>query len=116
MVDPVDIVEKVVGLHAVLDHHAPQSGAVAPVEILLFAEGIVIAEPEKLSDVAADAPVDLLPQIEMMRIEGVVEVEHPGLDMREVARAPPSLLRLRGGSSEGGPPSLPRLSGRGREG
>ena len=35
---------------------------------------------EEIRDELADAVVDLLPEIEVVRIERVVEVEHPGLD------------------------------------
>ncbi len=61
-------------------------GAVAPVVILLQPERLVMGDFEKIDDVVADALVDLLPQIEMMRIKRVVEIEHPGLDMAESAR------------------------------
>ena len=38
---------------------------------------------EIAGDEVADAPIDLLPKIEVMRIERVVEIEHPGLDVGE---------------------------------
>ena len=41
---------------------------------------------QEVRDVVADALVDLLPEIEVMRIERVVEIEHPGLDAAEAAR------------------------------
>src|SRR5260370_42660766 len=86
MVDLVDEIEKIVGIHPVLDHHAPHSGAVASVEILLLAEGIVIGGVEEFGDVVANALVDLLPEVEVMRIERVVEIEHPGIDMSKGPR------------------------------
>jgi hypothetical protein len=39
-----------------------------------------------LADEFADTRIDLLPQIDVMRIERVVEIEHPGVDMVEGAR------------------------------
>src|SRR5262249_31097976 len=81
MIDLMDEIEKIVGIHPVLDHHAPHGGAVAAVEILLLAEGIVMSGAEELGDVVTNALVDLLPEIEVMRIEGVVEIEHPGIDV-----------------------------------
>ena len=42
---------------------------------------------QKADDVIADAHVDLLPEIEMMRIKRVVEIEHPGLDVFETGFA-----------------------------
>jgi hypothetical protein len=38
---------------------------------------------EQADDVVADAHIDLLPQIQMMRIERVVEIEDPGRDTPE---------------------------------
>jgi hypothetical protein len=85
MVDLVDEVEKIVGLHAVLGHQPAHRGAVAPVIVLLQPERLVVADIQKPRDVVADAPVDLLPEIEVMRIERVVEIEDPGGDLREAA-------------------------------
>jgi hypothetical protein len=39
---------------------------------------------QEIDDVIANANVDLLPQIEMMRIKRVVEIEDPGLDALEI--------------------------------
>ena len=86
MVDLVHEVEIVVGLHAVLGHQPAHGGAVALVIVLLHAEGLVVRHFQKIGDVVADALVHLLPEIEMMRIERVVEIEHPGLDVAEAAR------------------------------
>src|SRR5207245_4794128 len=60
-------------------------GAVATVEILLLAEGFVMGGVEEFCDVVANALVDLLPEVEVVRIERVVEIEHPGLDVSEGA-------------------------------
>ena len=86
MIDLVHIGEVVVRVHPVLGHHPAHRGAVAAVIVLLHAERLVAAHLEEVGDVAADAFVDLLPQVQVMRIERVVEVEHPGRDMGESAR------------------------------
>ena len=86
MIDLMHVVEVVVRLHAVLDHQAAHRGAVALVVVLLQPERLLVGDLEEVRDVVADAAVDLLPEIDVMRIERVVEVEHPGLDMVEDAR------------------------------
>src|SRR5262249_46333160 len=60
-------------------------GAIALVVILLEPERVIVADLEELGDVIADALVDLLPEIDVMRVERVVEIEHPGFDLGEVA-------------------------------
>src|SRR5262249_45018934 len=40
---------------------------------------------EEVHDVVADALVHLLPEIDVMRVEGVVEIEHPRFDVAERA-------------------------------
>src|SRR5690348_14915449 len=87
MVDLVNELEKVVGLHAVLGHEAAHGGAIALVIILLDAERLIFADLEEIRDERADSVVDLLPEIEIVRIERVVEVEHPGFDRAERARS-----------------------------
>jgi len=44
-----------------------------------------VRDRQKLRDVVADALVHLLPEIDVMRIERVVEIEYPGLDLPEIA-------------------------------
>src|SRR5439155_6497240 len=39
------------------------------------------------ADELADPDIDLLPQIDMMRIQRVVEIEHPGVDIGEGAES-----------------------------
>ena len=86
MVDPMHEVEIVVGTHAVFGHHSAHGRAVAPVIILLQAERFVFRDLQKIRDVGADALVHLLPEIEVMRIERVVEIEDPSFDIAEIAR------------------------------
>jgi hypothetical protein len=52
--------------------------------ILLQPKRLVVRDLEEIDDVITNANVDLLPQIEMMRIKGVVEIEDPGLDGPEI--------------------------------
>ena len=86
VVDLMDELEIVVGLQAVLGHQAAHGGAVAAVIILLQAEGFVLRHAKISRDVVANAFVHLLPKIEVMGIERVVEIEHPGFDRGENAR------------------------------
>jgi len=70
----------------VLGHHPAHGRAVALVIVLLHAERLVFRDLQKIRDVGADALIHLLPEIEVMRIEGVVEIEDPGFDIAETAR------------------------------
>ena len=85
MIDPVHIGQIIVGVHAVLGHHAAHAGAVAAVIVLLDHAGFFRRDLEKRADEFADPGVDLLPQIDVVRIQRVVEIEHPGVDMAEGA-------------------------------
>src|SRR5947209_1752393 len=85
MVDLMDVSEVVVGSDAMQAHHAAHAGAVAAVVILLDPPRLVRRDLQIIGDIFADAPVDLLPQVDMMRIQRVVEIEHPGVDMAEAA-------------------------------
>ncbi len=83
VIDLMHDFEKFVRLQPVLFHQAAHGGAVAAVIILLQPERLFVTDFEEIDDVIADADVDLLPQIEVMRIKRVVEVEHPGVDVRQ---------------------------------
>src|SRR5882724_4042768 len=85
MIDRVDEVEEIVGLEAVLVHQPAHRGTVALVVVLLYPERLIASDVEEARDVVADAIVDLLPQIEVVRVERIVEVENPGLDLPEIA-------------------------------
>ena len=86
MVDLVHEVEEVVGLHPMHGHQAAHRSSVALVIVLLQVEGLLMRDLEEARDVVADALVHLLPEVEVVRIERVVEIEHPGLDVTEGAR------------------------------
>jgi hypothetical protein len=85
MVDLVHEREIVVGHKAVLRHQAAHRGAVALVIVLLQLEGVLFCDLEEIRNELADAVVDLLPEVEAVRIQRVVEIEHPGLDGGEGA-------------------------------
>jgi hypothetical protein len=70
----------------VLGHQPAHGGAVALVIVLLNAEGLVVRHFQEFGDEIANALINLLPEIEVMRVERVVEIEHPGLDGAETAR------------------------------
>ena len=84
MIDLMHDFEELVRLEPVLLHQAAQRRAIAPVIVLLQPERLFVGDFEEIDDVVADAHVDLLPEIEVMRIKRVVEIEHPGLDMAEI--------------------------------
>jgi hypothetical protein len=62
-------------------HHAAHRGAVAAVIILLNPARFLRRNLEPAAYELADPLVDLLPQVDVMRIERVVEVEDPGVDV-----------------------------------
>src|SRR5262249_25245731 len=86
MIDLVDEIEEVVGFHAVLGHEPPHRSAVTLVVVFLYAERLLVGDLEVAGDVVANALVHLLPEVEVMRIKRVVEIENPGFHMAERAR------------------------------
>src|SRR5947209_18739439 len=85
MIDLVNEIEKIVRLHSVQRHEASHRGAEAVVIILLQPERLLLRDFKEVCDVVPNALVHLLPQVHMMGIKRVVEIEHPGLDMAERA-------------------------------
>src|SRR5215831_4144942 len=86
MVDLMYEVEEIVGLHAMHGHQAAHRGAVALVVVFLQTERLLLRDLEVACNIVTDALVYLLPQVDVMRIKRVVEIEHPGLHMTESAR------------------------------
>ena len=84
-IDLVHDVEELVGLEIMFLHQAAQRRTVATVVIFLQPKCLVMRDFEKTDDVIADAPVDLLPEVKVMRIKRVVEIEHPGVDITKIA-------------------------------
>src|ERR1700736_3109670 len=70
-----------------LNHQAAQRGAVAAVVVLLDAKGFLGTNRQELTNKIANAVIDLLPQIEVMGIERIIEIKHPGLDLPKPAGA-----------------------------
>src|SRR4051794_25610755 len=62
-------------------HHAAHGGAEALVIILLDLARFHRCQVQPVANELGDPRIDLLPQIDVVRIERVVEVEHPGVDM-----------------------------------
>ncbi len=68
VVDPVHIGEEIVGADAMLGHHAAHRGAVAAVVVLLDAGASSGDTFRKVRTRTRDPRIDLLPQIDVMRI------------------------------------------------
>ncbi len=93
MVDVVDVFQEIVGRDAVFDHQAAQRRAVATVVILLEEARVFQRKIEKAPDKFLDAGIDLLEQRDVARIERVVEIEHPRIDVGEAGE----IVRARDG-------------------
>jgi hypothetical protein len=94
VIDLVHKIQKIIWLHAVLGHQPTHRGAVALVVVLLQPEGLVTSDLQEVCDVVADALVDLLPQIDVMRVKRVVDIEDPGLDVAEYPRRDASVALI----------------------
>src|SRR3954471_3727614 len=77
--------EEIVGARAVQAHHASHAGAEPAIVILLNTPRFLGRHLQIAGNIFADPPVDLLPQIDVMRIQRVIEIEHPGVDMGKTA-------------------------------
>ena len=86
MVDVVREIEKVVRVDVVLVDERPERRSVAVIEIFLQRPGGETVEAEEFRDVEGDPLVDLRPDPRIVRIEGVVEIEDPGVHVAEAAR------------------------------
>src|SRR5262249_47875205 len=83
VVDLVHIGEIVVCANAMQGHHATHGGAEALVIILLQGTRLVARNVQPRTDELADPGVDLLPQVDVMRIQRVVQGGHPAVDVGE---------------------------------
>src|SRR5262249_60408922 len=90
---PMDENEVVVASHAVIGYQAADRCHLGVVIVLLQPEHLFLADLEEVRDVSADALVHLLPEVHVMRVERVVEIKDPGLDVIERAGQG---MRLRG--------------------
>src|SRR3954447_6121945 len=85
MIDLMHVSQVFVRAHAMQAHHAAHAGAVPAVIILLNSPRLFRRNIEVAGDIFADTLVHLLPQIDVVGIQRVVEIEHPGVDMVEAA-------------------------------
>ena len=76
--------EEVMRIDAVMAHQAGQRRAVVEIVFLLQRPRLVVIEPKKLGDIGRHVLVDLGEEIDMMRIERVVEIEYPVGHMGEI--------------------------------
>src|SRR5262245_48494396 len=90
-IDVVHIVEEIVGRHVMQAHQPRECRAV--LVVIGFAQALRLGErdAEGVGDELAHAPVDLREQIAVGRVERVVEIEHPGLDVIEAACQPAAI-------------------------
>src|SRR3954452_4934987 len=104
MIDLMHVGEKIVGVHAMFGHHAAHGGAITPVIVLLNPTGFLCGHPEEGADELANSRIDLMPKIDVMRIQRVVEVEHPGVDIGKEARGGFHCIHTCRHAREGGHP------------
>src|SRR5215207_2093159 len=83
MIHVMDEGEELVDVHATLQHQPAQGRAVVAVETSLQALRLSLAYIEQAAEIGADAPVHLAEEVDLARIERVVEVEDPGFDVAE---------------------------------
>src|SRR5262245_20673961 len=86
MIDAVHELEIIIGLQTMFGHETAHRRSIAFVIFLLQAKSLVFRYLQKIRNISAYAFINLLPQIEVMWVERVVEIEHPGFDMAETAR------------------------------
>src|SRR3954465_616293 len=77
MVDLMHIGEIIVGMYAMFGHHPAHRGAIAKVVVFLDPAGFLGCYAKKCADELADPCINLVPEIDVMRVQRVVEVEHP---------------------------------------
>src|SRR5207237_1977890 len=82
-IDVMDEVEEMAGFDPVIGHQPGEGGAVGVEIILLHLARRHGIEAGQLLDVEADPLVNELEQIAAVRIEAVVEIEDPDVDMSE---------------------------------
>src|SRR3546814_18664516 len=83
----MDEIQKVVRRDFVVRHQPRKRGAVRVEVILLYAPRLHPVAVQKIGDEPAHALVDLREDIGLGRIERVVEVEYPRIDMVERKRS-----------------------------
>ena len=81
-VDVMREIEKFLRANAIFHHQAAQGRAVAPIIIFLQRPGRHAIKSKEIAEVQRDPLIDLRPQIAIGRIERVVEIEDPSVDVR----------------------------------
>ena len=99
-IDVVDEIEEMARLDAMIGHQPGERGAMGVEIILLHLARRHRVEADQLLDIEADPLVDQLEQVAAVRIEAVVEIEDPGVDMGKAgvhghAPNPPAACRQR---------------------
>ena len=87
----MDEIEEMAGLDPVIGHQPGERGAVGVEIILLHLARRHRIEAEQFLDILPDPPVDQFEQIAAVRIEAVVEIEDPGVDMGKAGVHAPAL-------------------------
>ena len=83
-IDGMGAFQKLVRADAVMDHQALKRRAVVVIIAILQCPGLVGIELQKLRHIGRHVTVDLRKQIDVMRIERVVEIEDPFAHMVEI--------------------------------
>src|SRR5688572_32064844 len=81
-VDPMDELQELPRIDLVMDHEAVEGGLVLAEILLLERPGRLRLEAQKLLDIFADAPLNLVEQPAGRRVERVIQVENPALGVR----------------------------------
>ena len=100
--DVVHLVEKGLGRHRVARHQPRERRAVLGPVVIAQPVGLLGRDLERTDHEVAHAHLDLVEEPHLGRVERVVEVEDPGLDMGEVI-AHGMGLRTGGGGCQGAP-------------
>src|SRR5262245_25569263 len=75
MIDAVHELEIIIGLQTMLGHQAAHRRSIALVVVLLQAKRLVSRYLQEVGHISAYPLINLLPQIEVMRVERIVEIE-----------------------------------------
>ena len=78
------MIEKMQWVDIVMQHQAFQRRAVIAIIAFLNHLGFIRRQFQELRHIGIHVPVNLRKQVDMMRIERVVEIEYPILDMGEI--------------------------------
>ncbi|MNE52882.1 hypothetical protein D3C80_1475780 [compost metagenome] len=80
----VDLGQEVVRVDLIMHHQAGQRGAVIMQIAALQAQRLGRLQTRGPNHILVDALLDLFQELAFRRVEGVVEIEHPGPDVAQV--------------------------------